>query len=107
MRLVKLDPIVKLSRKSTNYRFHASATGCFDAENAVDLDDLKPKTIGWGGCRERVPLASPGRTPNLVVVEEGEKHYIGIGLSGNGRLPFFARTDHERETRTDSIIDSM
>ena len=70
MRLVKLDPIVKLSRKSTNYRFHASATGCFDAENAVDFDDLKPKTIGWGGCRERTLLALPSCVLNLVATEE-------------------------------------
>ena len=41
-------------------------------ENTVNFDDLKFKTIGWGGRRERPPLTAPGRALDLKIVEEGE-----------------------------------
>nr|VFK09838.1 MAG: hypothetical protein BECKLPF1236A_GA0070988_100284 [Candidatus Kentron sp. LPFa]VFK25679.1 MAG: hypothetical protein BECKLPF1236C_GA0070990_100245 [Candidatus Kentron sp. LPFa] len=42
------------------------------AENAVNFDDLKLKLIGWGGRKEKTPLAAPGRALNLIAPEEGE-----------------------------------
>nr|VFK48571.1 MAG: hypothetical protein BECKTC1821D_GA0114238_10627 [Candidatus Kentron sp. TC]VFK61918.1 MAG: hypothetical protein BECKTC1821F_GA0114240_10657 [Candidatus Kentron sp. TC] len=42
------------------------------AENTVNFDDLKLKLIGWGGRRERTPLAPPGRALDLAALEEGE-----------------------------------
>nr|VFJ69295.1 MAG: hypothetical protein BECKFW1821C_GA0114237_101839 [Candidatus Kentron sp. FW] len=42
------------------------------AENTVNFDDLKLKTLGWGGRRERNPLTPPGRALDLRIIEEGE-----------------------------------
>nr|VFK00866.1 MAG: hypothetical protein BECKH772B_GA0070898_102092 [Candidatus Kentron sp. H]VFK01401.1 MAG: hypothetical protein BECKH772A_GA0070896_102261 [Candidatus Kentron sp. H]VFK04787.1 MAG: hypothetical protein BECKH772C_GA0070978_102072 [Candidatus Kentron sp. H] len=42
------------------------------AEMIVDFDDAKLKAIGWGGRKERTPLAAPGQAPTLVSVEQGD-----------------------------------
>nr|VFJ94662.1 MAG: Fibronectin type III domain-containing protein [Candidatus Kentron sp. H]VFJ94910.1 MAG: Fibronectin type III domain-containing protein [Candidatus Kentron sp. H]VFK01801.1 MAG: Fibronectin type III domain-containing protein [Candidatus Kentron sp. H] len=42
------------------------------AEMAVGFEDAKLKAIGWGGRRERIPLAPPGQALNLVSVEQGD-----------------------------------
>jgi len=42
------------------------------AEMTVDFDDGKLKAIGWGGRRERTPLAPPGRVQNLTGAREAE-----------------------------------
>lgn len=42
------------------------------AEQAVDFDDAKLKTIGWGGRRDPKPLEAPGRAQDLVSGEQGE-----------------------------------
>jgi len=42
------------------------------AENAVNFDDLKLKTIGWGGRREKTPLTPPGRALDLTATGQGE-----------------------------------
>nr|VFK65472.1 MAG: Fibronectin type III domain-containing protein [Candidatus Kentron sp. UNK]VFK72418.1 MAG: Fibronectin type III domain-containing protein [Candidatus Kentron sp. UNK] len=42
------------------------------AEMAVDYDDGKLKTIGWGGRKKPTPLAKPGRASDLVSGEQGE-----------------------------------
>nr|VFK25307.1 MAG: hypothetical protein BECKLPF1236A_GA0070988_104642 [Candidatus Kentron sp. LPFa]VFK36202.1 MAG: hypothetical protein BECKLPF1236C_GA0070990_105201 [Candidatus Kentron sp. LPFa] len=41
------------------------------AENTVDFDDIKLKTLGWGGRKGRTPLAPPGRALDLAIVEIG------------------------------------
>nr|VFJ93364.1 MAG: hypothetical protein BECKH772A_GA0070896_100563 [Candidatus Kentron sp. H]VFJ94088.1 MAG: hypothetical protein BECKH772B_GA0070898_100554 [Candidatus Kentron sp. H]VFK02284.1 MAG: hypothetical protein BECKH772C_GA0070978_1008611 [Candidatus Kentron sp. H] len=41
------------------------------AEMAVNFDDDKLQAIGWGGRREKTPLAPPGQAPNLVAAEQG------------------------------------
>ncbi|VFM95357.1 MAG: Fibronectin type III domain-containing protein [Candidatus Kentron sp. G] len=38
----------------------------------VDFDDAKLKAIGWGGRRERTPLAAPGHVAGLTSTEQGE-----------------------------------
>nr|VFK68129.1 MAG: Fibronectin type III domain-containing protein [Candidatus Kentron sp. UNK]VFK73386.1 MAG: Fibronectin type III domain-containing protein [Candidatus Kentron sp. UNK] len=42
------------------------------AEQAVAFDDTKLKLIGWGGLKEKTPLAAPGRARDLVIMEEGD-----------------------------------
>nr|VFJ91630.1 MAG: Fibronectin type III domain-containing protein [Candidatus Kentron sp. LFY] len=42
------------------------------AEQAVNSDDTKLKAIGWGGPKEKTPLAVPGRVRDLAIVEEGD-----------------------------------
>nr|VFJ68663.1 MAG: Fibronectin type III domain-containing protein [Candidatus Kentron sp. FM]VFJ73040.1 MAG: Fibronectin type III domain-containing protein [Candidatus Kentron sp. FM]VFK20240.1 MAG: Fibronectin type III domain-containing protein [Candidatus Kentron sp. FM] len=42
------------------------------AEMITGFDDAKLKAIGWGGRRERTPLAAPGQASNLVSVEQGD-----------------------------------
>nr|VFJ71229.1 MAG: Fibronectin type III domain-containing protein [Candidatus Kentron sp. FW] len=42
------------------------------AEQAVNFDDAKLKTIGWGGRKEPTPLTAPGRALNLVDAGQGE-----------------------------------
>nr|VFJ86365.1 MAG: Fibronectin type III domain-containing protein [Candidatus Kentron sp. H]VFJ88191.1 MAG: Fibronectin type III domain-containing protein [Candidatus Kentron sp. H]VFJ95416.1 MAG: Fibronectin type III domain-containing protein [Candidatus Kentron sp. H] len=42
------------------------------AEMAVGFDDAKLKALGWGGRRERTPLAAPGQVVGLVSVEQGD-----------------------------------
>ena len=39
---------------------------------AVDFDDAKLKTIGWGGRKEPTPLAAPGRARDSMSGEQGE-----------------------------------
>nr|VFK05871.1 MAG: hypothetical protein BECKLPF1236B_GA0070989_100139 [Candidatus Kentron sp. LPFa] len=41
------------------------------AEQAVNYDDTKLKTIGWGGRKEPTPLAKPGQAFRLVATEQG------------------------------------
>nr|VFK40424.1 MAG: hypothetical protein BECKSD772F_GA0070984_10603 [Candidatus Kentron sp. SD]VFK45890.1 MAG: hypothetical protein BECKSD772E_GA0070983_10632 [Candidatus Kentron sp. SD] len=41
------------------------------AENTVNFDDIKLKTLGWGGRKGRTPLAPPGRALDLAIVETG------------------------------------
>nr|VFJ66378.1 MAG: hypothetical protein BECKDK2373B_GA0170837_11676 [Candidatus Kentron sp. DK] len=42
------------------------------AEQAVDFDDVKLKTIGWSGRKDPTPLDAPGRAQDLVSGEQGE-----------------------------------
>nr|VFJ93251.1 MAG: Fibronectin type III domain-containing protein [Candidatus Kentron sp. H]VFJ94164.1 MAG: Fibronectin type III domain-containing protein [Candidatus Kentron sp. H]VFK00765.1 MAG: Fibronectin type III domain-containing protein [Candidatus Kentron sp. H] len=42
------------------------------AELVTSYNDANLKTIGWGGRREPTPLAAPGRTLDLVSVEQGD-----------------------------------
>nr|VFJ67013.1 MAG: Fibronectin type III domain-containing protein [Candidatus Kentron sp. DK] len=42
------------------------------AEQAVDFDDVKLKTIGWGGRKDPTPLDAPDRAQDLVSGEQGE-----------------------------------
>nr|VFK51211.1 MAG: Fibronectin type III domain-containing protein [Candidatus Kentron sp. TUN]VFK57471.1 MAG: Fibronectin type III domain-containing protein [Candidatus Kentron sp. TUN] len=42
------------------------------AEQAVNFDNDKLKTIGWGGRKEKTPLAPPGRVVDFADTEQGE-----------------------------------
>nr|VFJ55017.1 MAG: Fibronectin type III domain-containing protein [Candidatus Kentron sp. FM]VFJ75052.1 MAG: Fibronectin type III domain-containing protein [Candidatus Kentron sp. FM]VFK17830.1 MAG: Fibronectin type III domain-containing protein [Candidatus Kentron sp. FM] len=42
------------------------------AEMVTGFDDAKLKAIGWGGRKEKTPLAAPGQVPNLVTTEQGD-----------------------------------
>ncbi len=47
------------------------------AENTVDYDDDKLKLLGWSGRKDPTPLAPPGQTLSLKVVNQGEG-WIGL-----------------------------
>nr|VFJ48584.1 MAG: hypothetical protein BECKFM1743C_GA0114222_100617 [Candidatus Kentron sp. FM] len=42
------------------------------AETTTGFDDTKLRGLGWGGRRERQPLATPGQVLDVVSVEEGD-----------------------------------
>lgn len=56
------------------------------AEDAVNDDDAKLRTIGWGRRKPATPLATPGQARNLAVREQGEKFCPAcLGEAGRGR----------------------
>nr|VFJ49402.1 MAG: hypothetical protein BECKFM1743A_GA0114220_100713 [Candidatus Kentron sp. FM]VFJ76102.1 MAG: hypothetical protein BECKFM1743C_GA0114222_109101 [Candidatus Kentron sp. FM]VFK10501.1 MAG: hypothetical protein BECKFM1743B_GA0114221_101425 [Candidatus Kentron sp. FM] len=58
------------------------------AEMTVNYDDTKLKTLGWGGRREKTPLAIPGQVVRLVSVEQGDDWIkLAWGKPGDGGKP--------------------
>jgi multidrug efflux pump subunit AcrA (membrane-fusion protein) len=60
-KLAALEAMAEAMKKDLRY-----------AENTVNYDDEKLKLLGWSGRKSQTPMAAPGQTLELVVVEQGE-----------------------------------
>nr|VFJ46493.1 MAG: Fibronectin type III domain-containing protein [Candidatus Kentron sp. DK] len=68
------------------------------AEDAVNYDDAKLRTIGWGGRKPATRLTVPGQTRNLAVREHGESsvQLVWMRPVGGGRVNTYQIQRRER-----------